>query len=266
MFSQPPVQPPPRPVSRVRLPITRPLLAYILIGIIVAIFIVMELSGGSTNAENLVAFGANYAPYVSQGQYWRLVTANFLHIGFLHLAVNAYALYVLGKEAESLYGHQRFLVVYLLSGICGAIFSYLITQGLSAGASTSLFGLFGALAVFYWKQRKLLGSMGQQRLINLGFVLLINVFLGLNPGSGIDIWGHVGGFIGGVILAWYLCPVYSLGDSSSGVNVLTSGMNITEPSGMQIVDTNTLAKQSFIVGLFSIGLVVLTIIASRVQR
>lgn len=240
-------------------------MSYLFLGLNLIIFIAMEVTGGSANALNLVRFGANYAPLVSAGEYWRLITANFLHIGVLHLLVNSYALYILGREVETIFGSARFTSLYLLSGVSGAIFSYMLTRGLSAGASTSLFGLFGALAVFFYKQRKLLGAFGRQMLINLGVTLLINVIIGLSPGSSIDNWGHVGGVIGGAILAWYLCPIYTLANPSElhapataddGAEVLPVG---------QLVDTNSQNRQVFAVGLFGLGLVALTVAARLVQ-
>ena len=170
-------------------------------------FVGLTVTGGSENSTNLIRWGANFAPLVHAGEYWRLITANFLHIGIIHIAFNSYALYALGAQAEALYGPRRYIAIYLLTGISGAIFSYMFTQGLSAGASTSLFGLFGALVVFFYKQRKVLGAMGQQQLVSLAITLGANVLLSLtNPR--IDNWGHVGGFLGGLILAWFLCPTY----------------------------------------------------------
>jgi rhomboid protease GluP len=242
----------------------KPRWVYVFLVINVVVYVAMELTGGSQNSDNLIRFGANYAPLVTRGEYWRLLTANFLHIGLLHLLVNSYALYILGVEVEALFGHQRFIVIYLLTGISGAIFSYMITQGLSAGASTSLFGLFGALVVFFYKQRKLLGDFGQQRLISLGLTLLINIIIGLNPGSHIDIWGHVGGFLGGLILGWFLCPQYALVNPFQ--NAFAPALsNKPELANAEVMDTNSLAKQSFSVGLFSLGLVALAIIARLLQ-
>ena len=265
--STPATPPNPQPPQRrVRLPTVRPLWTYIFLGLIVLVYIAEELTGGSTNSQNLIRFGANYAPYVAQGQYWRLLTANFLHIGILHIALNAYALYILGMQVEALFGHSRFIVIYLLAGISGAVFSFMMTQGLSAGASTSLFGLFGALAVFFYKQRTLLGDMGRQRLISLGLTLLLNVVIGLSPGSGIDNWGHFGGAIGGAILGWFLCPSYTRMDP--WLNAFTPAISGAKPelSNDQIVDSNSLAKQSLPVGMFALGLVVLTIIARTLQQ
>ena len=242
----------------------RPRWAYVFLAINVLLFFAMELTGGSENSRTLISFGANFAPAVAAGEYWRLLTANFLHIGLLHLVVNSYALYILGAEVEALFGHPRFIVIYLLSGVSGAIFSFMLTQGLSAGASTSLFGLFGALAIYFYKQRRLLGDFGQQRLISLGITLLINVVIGLSPGSRIDNWGHVGGLIGGAILGWFLCPHYEL------VNPFAEAFapalkDKPELSNGEVMDTNSLAKQGMTVSLFTLGLVALTIIARLVQ-
>ncbi|HEY3340367.1 MAG TPA: rhomboid family intramembrane serine protease [Anaerolineae bacterium] len=244
----------------------RPLWTFVFLGLIVLVYIAEELTGGSTSTANLIRLGANYAPLVAQGEYWRLVTANFLHIGILHIAVNAYALYILGTEMEALFGHTRFIVIYLLTGISGAVFSFMMTQGLSAGASTALFGLFGALAVFFYRQRQLLGELGRQRLISLGVTLLINVVIGLSPGSGIDNWGHLGGVLGGAILGWFLCPSYTL--VTPFMNTLSTGMTPgkADLTSGQLVDSNSLPKQSLAVGLFAMGLVVLTVVARMVQQ
>jgi rhomboid protease GluP len=243
----------------------RPRWVYVFLAINVMLFIAMELTGGSQNALNLIRFGANEASRVAAGEYWRLLTANFLHIGILHLLVNSYALYALGSEVEALFGHQRFIVIYLLTGISGAICSFMLTQGLSAGASTSLFGLFGALAVFFYKQRPLLGDFGQQRLISLGLTLLINVIIGLSPGSRIDNWGHLGGLMGGAILGWYLCPQYERVNPFADAFAPVLQKSRPELTNGEIMDTNSLAKQTVSVSLFSLGLVVLTVIARLMQ-
>lgn len=259
--------PTPRPANRLRLPIVRPLWTYIFLGINIIIFVLLEFSGGSTNSQNLIRFGANYAPLVAGGDYWRLFTANFLHIGVLHLLVNSYALFILGGEVEALFGRQRYVVIYLLSGISGAIASFMLTQGLSAGASTSLFGLFGALAVFFYKQRAILGNFGQQRLISLGLTLAINVAIGLQPGSRIDNFGHLGGLIGGAILAWFLCPRYAASYGSMvGTGAPIFPGSPLQPVSETIVDTNSLKQQSLSVGLFALTLVFLTILAQSLQR
>jgi len=187
----------------------RPRVTYVMMGLLVAVFVVETLAGGSDNSRTLVQLGANFAPMVTLGDYWRLFTANFLHIGLMHLAFNLYALYIVGTEVEMFYGPWRFLVIYLLTGLSGAIASYAFTYGLSAGASTAIMGLIGTLIAFFIRNRDVFGAMSRSRLTNLMIVIAINVFYGMSVGT-IDNFGHLGGFIGGVILGWLLCPFYQV--------------------------------------------------------
>jgi len=255
---------PPQPQPN-RLPLARPRWTYIFLAINLIVFVGLTITGGSENSTNLIRWGANFAPLVHAGEYWRLITANFLHIGIIHIAFNSYALYALGAQAESLYGPRRYIAIYLLSGISGAIFSYMFTQGLSAGASTSLFGLFGALVVFFYKQRKVLGAMGQQQLVSLAITLAANVLLSVtNPR--IDNWGHVGGFIGGLVLAWFLCPTYDRVNPFAHAFEPVKSSQPPELNNGEIMDTNSLYKQRFVVIGFALGLVVLTAAATLMQR
>ncbi len=272
---QPPPSDPRQTQSvQVRLPLARPRWTYIFLvlnGVLFAAMLVVGLAQ-SSNLQNgfrilgrvlqgdsnlLVAFGANAADLVDAGQYWRLISANFLHVGIAHLLINGYSLYVLGMQTEAVYGPRRFVTIYILSGVSGAIFSYLFTHGLSAGASTSLFGLFAALVVFFYKQRKLLASSSQQ-LIRLGVTLAVNIYLGLTPGSHIDNYGHLGGFVGGLILAWFLCPRYERTNPFTGVFApAIRPENKPELSNEDITDTNSLVRQKWMVGAFVVGLIAL---------
>lgn len=251
---------------RAPLPMVKPRITYVFLGICAVIFVLMTLTGGTESSRNLIRWGANYAPLVDAGEYWRLFTANFIHIGVLHLAFNLYALYALGTQVESIFGYQRFVVIFLLSGVSGAVFSYLFTHGLSAGASTSLFGLFGALVVYYYKHREMFGKMGQQQLINLGVILLINVIIGLSPGSNIDNWGHLGGFVGGAVLAWFLCPTYAPVDPFT--RALEPAMTQTrkpELSNGIIMDTNSLMSQLVPVVVFMLAMIALAVLGGNVR-
>ncbi len=244
----------------------KPRFTYVFIGICTAVFVLMTFTGGTESSINLIRWGANYAPLVDQGQYWRLFTANFIHIGVLHFAFNMYALFQLGAQVESVYGYPRYIVIYLLSGVSGAVFSYLFTHGLSAGASTSLFGLFGALVVYFYKHREMFGKVGQQQLINLAGILLVNVVIGLSPGSNIDNWGHLGGFVGGVALSWFLCPRYAPVDPvSRALEPAISPSRKPELSNGVIMDTNSLPQQIFPVALFVAALVALTFLGTTLQ-
>jgi rhomboid protease GluP len=265
----PRLRPSPPPVGfRAPIPMAKPLWTYVFMAVDVVVFLVMTLAGGTQDPATLDRFGANTAWLIAtQQQYWRLFTANFIHIGIVHLAFNMFALFQLGRQIEALYGRPRFLTIYLLSGLSGAIFSYMLTQGRSAGASTALFGLFGALVVYFYRHREMFGRFGQQQLINLGIILLINVIIGLSPGSNIDNWGHFGGFIGGLILSWFLCPSYVPVDPfERAFEVVVPRRRRPELSNGIVMDANSLIRQAFPVAAFAVGLVALTFIATALQR
>jgi len=163
----------------------------------------MEVSGGSTNQRTLIAFGAKFNPLIDQGEYWRLLAPVFLHIGVQHLVFNGFAILTFGRLAEIVYGHGRFLAVYLVSGITGATFSYLLSRGVSAGASGAIFGVAGALGVFFARNRHVPGVAGQ--LPGILMLLAINGVYGMLDRR-VDNWGHLGGLVGGVALAMWLAP------------------------------------------------------------
>jgi rhomboid protease GluP len=252
---------PPPPLFRAPVPMAKPLWTYVLLGILAVIWLASELTGGSTNPAHMIEnFGANYAPLVTEGQYWRLITANFIHWGITHLAFNAYALYSLGTQVESLFGPRRFLALYLLTGVSGAWLSYLIHNGLSGGASTSIYGLFGAIAVYFYKHRNEMGETSRAVLTNLGVTLLINLALTFAPGSNIDLWGHLGGFIGGLVLGWFLAPRYETTDSFTfAFGDILPGNRRAELANSQITDVNSLARQAVTVAVFAIALIALTV-------
>src|SRR5262249_25708954 len=120
-MSDPPITPPvytaeardPRPQGFYDTPGYRPGATYVLIALNALVFGLTTLSGGSTNPDVLLEFGASYGPYFRHGEYWRLVMPMFLHIGVLHLLVNMYGLYLLGRILEHVYGYGRFAFLYV---------------------------------------------------------------------------------------------------------------------------------------------------------
>lgn len=166
----------------------------------VIIFVLMSLSGGSESIENLIRFGANSKILVGEGDWWRLFTASFIHIGFFHIMFNMYFLYNIGPIFERLYGSVGFLIIYLVCGIFGNLVSYAFgdVYTVSAGASTSLYGLLGiaiGMMVVY-RDDAILHSFGA----SFVSIVVINVIYSfLMPGVGV--LGHLGGFVGGFILA-----------------------------------------------------------------
>lgn len=177
----------------------KPIITYALIAICIVIFVMMYLFGnGSSNAETLINFGANYDLLTKNGEYHRLFTCMFLHIGIMHLLCNMYSLYIIGKEIENLFGKWKFLIIYILSGICGSLLSLAFSNNtISAGASGAIFGLLGALLYFGYYYRTYLGATIRSSVIP---VILINLIIGfLNPT--IDNAGHIGGLIGGILVS-----------------------------------------------------------------
>lgn len=165
--------------------------------ILFLVFLIETAIGGSENIYVLMKMGAMKNDAIVIGnQWWRLFTAQFLHIGIMHLISNAVMIYYLGVYMETIIGHWRFLVIYLLSGIGGNLLSLAWgnDNAISAGASTALFGLFGAMTAIALQNRTnpILVYLGRQSF----WLALINIGLDLFAPN-IDIPGHIGGFIAG---------------------------------------------------------------------
>lgn len=175
-----------------------PIITNLIILINVLIFAMMHIFGnGSLDNKTLVDFGSNVRELVLNGEYYRLISSLFIHIGIIHLVCNMYCLYVVGSEIESFYGKAKYIIIYLLSGLCGSLLSILTTENISAGASGAIFGLFGSLLYFGYHYRVYLGSVLKSQVIPL---IIFNLALGfLIPG--VDIGAHIGGLIGGVLVS-----------------------------------------------------------------
>ena len=177
-----------------------------IVAVNVLVWLAMEFAGGSENGRVALAFGAKWNPYIAAGEYWRLVTPIFIHFGFMHLALNCFSIISIGSAVEAMYGHLRFLVIYLVAGFAGFVLSYLRTPGaLAAGASGAFFGIAGALVIFLIRNRHAPAVTGGGQLTGLLVMLALNGAYGLAQ-PGIDNWGHLGGFVGGSALAMWLCP------------------------------------------------------------
>lgn len=170
---------------------------YALLFSIAVMYITLELSGGSTSLLTLIEFGAKFNPLILEGQWWRFISAMFLHIGFLHFFMNSLALFYLGTAVERMYGTVRFLIIYFVAGFFGSLASFLFNEQISAGASAAIFGCFGALLYFGTVHKHLFfRTIGK----NVIFLLIINIGFGLAVPM-IDNGAHIGGLIGGFIAA-----------------------------------------------------------------
>ena len=206
-------RPSPPPSPYLPIPLSKPILTYIILAAIVAMWGITTLAGGSTNSQVLIRFGANYGPAILAGETWRLFTSMFLHVGLGHLFFNSYALFIFGLEMERLYGPDRYLVIYILSGLFGSLASF-AGRGplvLSAGASGAIFGIIGMNLAFFLLHRQAFGEFGRSRLSNTLFIIGINLVFGFTVPR-IDNMAHIGGLIAGFALGYLLAPRYQVRD------------------------------------------------------
>lgn len=171
-------------------------------------FIFLELNGGSKDWLTLVYYGAKEGISISRGEYWRLLTPIFMHIGFFHLIVNSLGLIVFGPIMEKIFGPMRFLLIYIATGIWGNIFSFISGISVGAGASGALFGIAGAYAAYLYINKYYLGKFGRESLVGLSWIVGINIVFGFTV-SGIDNSAHLGGLISGIIIGYILSPKIS---------------------------------------------------------
>ncbi len=250
---------------RLPLPLHPIFWTYVLLGLIIVVFIIEQtlpffvgfilpylpseyngltpgdFAGGSTNSLVLILMGANFHPLIEEGQVWRFFTAMFLHIGFIHLFFNAYALSIFGRQMERLYGPARFIIIYILAGLFGSLISFVFSRAdLSAGASGAIFGLIGMQLVYFYRYKDMLGDIGRSGLTNTLFIIGINIFLGLSA-PGIDNFAHMGGLVSGALLGYAMAPVYKIVDQYT--------------SSLRLVDDTSIWSQVW-VSFVAIGILV----------
>ena len=173
-----------------------PIVNSLLIGIITILIILMYLLGnGATDIKTLYNFGA----LVKDGNPLRLFTSIFLHIGILHYLMNVWALKLLGEQVEKFYGHIKVLLIFIYSGVVGNLLSLILMDSnvISAGASGAIFGLMGAILYFAINQRTYMGEALKKEILP---VIIINILLGFMV-TGINMYDHIGGLIGGMLIS-----------------------------------------------------------------
>ncbi|MEC7838365.1 MAG: rhomboid family intramembrane serine protease [Chloroflexota bacterium] len=225
-------------------------------------FLIQTVSGGSTNTGNLVRLGAKFDYGIAQGEYWRLLSATFLHIGVIHLILNLAGLFIFGRLIEKEFLRFRYVIIYLFAGISSSIFSYWsgsafisiddltnCNEGLGsigAGASGAIFGLLGCYAAFLMINKNVLGSNARESLISIGILVFINVVYGATA-SNIDQVAHVSGLICGFAIGWLLSPAKQM---------IILPDTLVEKSILVSLNRNNLSK------LFIVSFVILIIIIS----
>lgn len=222
----PPDGQPPRQQVILHIPSVRPTVTYAIIAINVIVFLI-RLTSPQLD-EQILVWGANNGPdVVTNGEVYRLLTSMFLHASIfdfrgqfalqnsLHIIFNMYILYVIGTQVERLFGHVRFAAVYLLGGLAGSVLSAVLgaDNSFSVGASGAVFAVIGAEFVYLYQHRKLLGMRGRTQMRSLVYLAVINLFFGALTGVAgagilVDNWAHLGGLIGGLVLAFAIGPIY----------------------------------------------------------
>lgn len=175
-------------------------LSHIIIVINSIFFILMFLVDKSLsfNVYTLIDFGAKYNPLIASGEYYRLITPIFLHSSITHILFNMYALNILGKNIEIIYGKFKFIIIYLTAGLFGSLGSFIFTQSVAVGASGAIFGLFGSYIYLYLSKPNIFNPGFLKNLLS---IVGLNLFLGI-VFPNIDNWAHIWGLIGGIIASW----------------------------------------------------------------
>jgi rhomboid protease GluP len=208
-------QPPPIPASAppgapVRTPAYRPPVTIAIVGINVLVFVAMVLSGVSPmgpTEEQLLRWGADFGPYSLGGQFWRVFTSNYVHIGLFHIVLNMWCLWNLGRLAERMLGPWTYVLTYTACGIAGSLARLWIHPGaVGAGASGAIFGLAGALiTALYLGKLPYPGQMLRGLMKSLLSFAGYNLFFGAVV-PGIDNSAHIGGLLAGLAIGALLAP------------------------------------------------------------
>ena len=174
----------------------KPIVTYILIGIITLFMLLMYILGnGSLDIKTLYKFGA----LVKDNNMLRIISSIFIHIGIVHYLMNVWALKILGSQTEKFYGHIKMFIIFLYSGIIGNLLSVILMSknSISAGASGAIFGLMSSILYFALNQRTYMAEALKREILP---VIIINILLGFSL-SGINMFAHLGGLIGGFLIS-----------------------------------------------------------------
>ena len=228
-----PAEEPASPATRLSSPNLSHPVTTVLLAVNFMVFFAMAFAGVSLfepTSQDLLRFGANFGPLSLSGQPWRILSANYVHIGFIHIAVNMWALWSIGGLAERIFGGPVYFLIYTVCGIAGSVASlWWHPLSVGAGASGALFGIVGAIiAALYLGKLPVPRSAVQSTLKSLVTVVGYNLVIGFAARSFIDNAAHLGGLSAGLILGAVLsvtlnAPVGSRLLQQAGVFVLAAG-------------------------------------------
>lgn len=149
----------------------------------------------------ILKYGINGDMIFYGGQYYRLITYMFIHSGWEHIAFNCISLYIYGTRTEKYFGKAGFFVTYFLSGILGGILSAALNGGYAVGASGAIFGLIGAVLILSKMKHRNIDGLGYMTML---IIAVSSIGMGMMTAN-VDNFGHIGGFIGGIIIGYAAC-------------------------------------------------------------
>jgi rhomboid protease GluP len=176
--------------------------------VFLVINLLVFLSTWFLGPDLVLGLGAKDNLAIVRGEVWRLLTAVFLHVDLFHIGFNSYALLIFGPQVERRYGRGRFLLIYLLGGLAGSAFSFLLSPNPSVGASGAIFGLIGVVGAYLFRYRDRLAA-GRARLTNIVSVIAYNLIYGFIVAR-VDNWAHIGGLAAGLAMGWLMAPRYQV--------------------------------------------------------
>ncbi|MBI2996822.1 MAG: rhomboid family intramembrane serine protease [Candidatus Melainabacteria bacterium] len=203
-----------------RIPKHKSYLTNFLISIIFSVYIIEIVFNAFYSDKAIIMLGAKWNEGITNGEYWRFLTCTFLHGNLIHLFLNITAIYIFGKEVESIYGLPRFFLIYFLSSWGAGLASYIFSPGISIGASGALFGIIGALIIFFFRQReKVTGA--NLKFKSMYTLVILNLLLGFLLPK-IDNAGHLGGLVTGLFSSWFIAPEYKIEKDEKLQKILVS--------------------------------------------
>ncbi|HLE89268.1 MAG TPA: rhomboid family intramembrane serine protease [Candidatus Limnocylindria bacterium] len=215
------------------------LVTWAVVAICLGVFLVDAALGGFTGMSlfgsggPLVEAGLVYGPAVADGEWYRIFTSAFLHLGLLHLAFNMYALWLFGPIIEQMYGHLEYAVAYVLCAAGGSVLTILAApESAAAGASGAIFGLLGMAFVVSRRRHLMLGREARAIVSQAGTLLFLNLIITF-ASPRISWTGHLGGLIVGVVIGWLLVPSQAASLGSFWRTPSGGSLEARTPAGMR---------------------------------
>lgn len=198
------------------------------------VFLFQTLWHGGSETIVLYRMGAKFGPAIQDGEWTRLVMPIMLHSGWLHLAMNNVGLLMVGPIVERIYGSVYFAAIYVMAGIFGVVASYWNAPTLSVGASGALFGIVGATAVYFALNRRLMQREERRFFVSLIVLIAANLVIGeLIPG--LDQAAHVGGLVGGCLIAFASSPRHTLTVGRSLMGLPEAHIESSRPDPLRVL-------------------------------